>query len=236
MMADSDFTAMREAMIREQLQPRGIENPRVLQAMRTVARDAFVPPELHRQAYNDAPMPIGQNQTISQPFIVALMTQMLGLQGDEKVLEIGTGCGYQTAILCELADYVYTLERYPQLADKAGATLTNLGYSNLDIHVGDGSQGLPDNQPFDAIIVTAAAPSIPGPLASQLDREGGRLVVPVGNAKQQHLYIVRRYGDRFNVEKTVAVRFVPLIGRYGFKQDPRRNRKRRGDDPSAQTQ
>ena len=234
MTADSELTALREAMVRDQLQPRGIDNPRVLHAMQQVPRHAFVPPELRRQAYNDNPMPIGENQTISQPFIVALMTQMLDLQGDEHVLEIGTGCGYQTAILCELADYVYTLERYPQLADKAGATLTNLGYDNLDIHIGDGSQGLPDNQPFDAITVTAAAPSVPGPLASQLNKEGGRLVVPVGNAKQQHLFIVRRFGDRYNVERSIPVRFVPLVGRYGFKNDPRRNRpNQRSDDPPA---
>jgi protein-L-isoaspartate(D-aspartate) O-methyltransferase len=182
-------------MVETQLIKRGINSPRVLDAMRKVPRHRFVPHEMRQFAYNDTPLPIGEKQTISQPYTVALMTEMLNLQGHERVLEIGTGCGYQTAILCELADYVYTLERFPRLADQADINLHRLGYENLDIHIGDGSQGLPDMKPYDAIIVTAATPSIPGPLAAQLNPNGGRLVVPVGNNKMQHLYLVERNGD-----------------------------------------
>jgi protein-L-isoaspartate(D-aspartate) O-methyltransferase len=224
MPTDDRFKVQRDAMIRDQLQARGIDSPRVLEAMRRVPRHAFVPYEMQPNAYDDRPLPIGKDQTISQPFIVALMTQMLGLTGDERVLEVGTGCGYQTAVLCELATYVFTLERFPQLADQAGRVLTEIGYTNVDIHIGDGSQGLPDMKPYEAIIVTAAAPSIPGPLASQLSRDGGRLVVPVGTSTSQHIHIVRRFGERLVVERTIPVRFVPLVGRYGFSQS---------DDPPA---
>jgi protein-L-isoaspartate(D-aspartate) O-methyltransferase len=215
---EQDFQQMRRQMVEEQLRARGIDDDRVLSVMHRIPRHHFVPPELRRQAYRDGPLPIGEKQTISQPFIVALMSQMLELKGNERVLEIGTGCGYQTAILCELADYVYTLERFPLLADQAGATLTALGYSNLDIHIGDGSQGLADMGPFDAIISTAAAPRIPRPLMSQLHKSGGRLVLPVGNAKAQHLYRIHRYGDHYSVDKTIGVRFVPLVGEHGFKK------------------
>ncbi|PJF20729.1 MAG: protein-L-isoaspartate O-methyltransferase [Phototrophicales bacterium] len=214
-----DFAALRQKMVDEQLKARDIRDMRVLQAMNHVPRHEFVPPELQHLAYQDKPLPIGENQTISQPYIVALMTQMLQLEGHERVLEIGTGCGYQTAVLCELAAYVYSLERFALLADRASTTLARLGYDNLDIHVGDGSQGLPDMEPFDAIIVTAAAPSIPGPLVSQLSPNQGRLVVPVGDSKGQHIYIVQRIGDKNKVKRTIPVRFVPLIGRFGFRDD-----------------
>ncbi len=223
MLSEEQMSVLRHKMVQEQLITRQIHDERVLNAMRKVPRHRFIPKEMHPRAYSDSPLPIGENQTISQPYVVAVMTQMLALKGTERVLEIGTGCGYQTAILCELAHYVYSLERYPLLADSAAETLHALHYENIDIHIGDGSQGLPDMKPFDAIIVTAAAPSIPGPLASQLNKEGGRLVVPVGTAKSQHLYIVRRFGERHSVERTIAVRFVPLVGRYGFKDKPGNN-------------
>jgi protein-L-isoaspartate(D-aspartate) O-methyltransferase len=144
------------------------------------------------------------------------MTQMLALRGDEVVLEIGTGSGYQAAILCELAAQVYSLEYHPRLADHAATLLAQLGYTNVEIYVGDGSQGLADMSPFDAIIVTAAAPAVPGPLRSQLNQNGGRMVLPVGDHDNQYLEIVTRYGSRWQMERTVLVRFVPLIGRYGF--------------------
>ena len=214
-----DFAALRQKMVDEQLKARDIRDERVLQAMGKVPRHEFVPSHLQHMAYNDNPLPIGEDQTISQPYIVALMTQMLQLQGHERVLEIGTGCGYQTAILCELASYVYSLERFTLLADRASATLAYLHYENLDIHIGDGSQGLPDMEPFEAIIVTAAAPSIPAPLVSQLSPNKGRLIVPVGDSKGQYIYIVQRIGDKNKIKRTIPVRFVPLIGRFGFRND-----------------
>ncbi len=161
-----DHTAQREQMVIEQLEGRNITNPRVLAAMRKVPRHVFVPPDLQHLAYRDGPLPIGRDQTISQPYIVALMTQYLMLSGHEVVLEVGTGSGYQTAILCELASQVYSLERDPVLANQAATRLTGLGYRNVEVLVGDGSQGLADMSPFDAILVSAAAPAIPGPLRS----------------------------------------------------------------------
>ncbi len=203
-------------MLANQLRARGIHDTRVLDAIRSVPRHEFVPENLRADAYSDTPLPIGSDQTISQPFIVAYMTQLLGLTGREYVLEIGTGSGYQTAVLCKLARYVYSLERYRSLAERAAHTLHRLEIKNVDIHVGDGSQGLPDMAPFDAIIVTAAAPSIPGPLQAQLSPRGGRMVIPVGDAERQHLERVIRNGDRWHFERDIAVKFVPLVGRYGF--------------------
>lgn len=219
MLSEEAYRKMREQMVKEQLEAHQIHDPLVLNAMRTVPRHQFVPQNSRYLAYRDGPLPIGENQTISQPYIVAFMTQLLQLKGGERVLEIGTGSGYQTAVLCEIAGYVYTLERFPRLADRAGQMLTQLGYNNVDIHIGDGSQGLPDMGPFDAILVTAAAPSIPGPLCWQLNPEGGRLVMPVGDYKLQQLQVVRRKADHFTVEKSIKVRFVPLIGRHGFDGD-----------------
>lgn len=210
-----NFDIMREYMVREQLAGRDITDPRVLDAMRRVPRHCFVPEEFRTRAYTDGPLPIGNDQTISQPYIVAFMTQMLELQPSDIVLEIGTGSGYQTAILCELAQFVYSLERYPALGERAGELLTELGYDNVEIHTGDGSQGLPDMAPFDAIVVTAAAPAIPGPLRAQL-ADGGRLVLPTGNRVQQMLQRVRRTGDTWHVENLLPVMFVPLYGRHGF--------------------
>jgi protein-L-isoaspartate(D-aspartate) O-methyltransferase len=215
---EKQLRLMRQQMVDKQLAQRGIHDMRVLDAMRRVPRHAFIPYKLHAAAYDDSPLPIGEEQTISQPFIVAMMTQLLELKGDERVLEIGTGCGYQTAILCELAREVYSLERFSRLADRAARALALLGYDNLDIHVGDGSQGLPDMAPFDAIIVTAAAPTIPGPLSSQLAPDGGRMVLPVGDRKGQRLQIVYRHGSRCVVQPSIPVRFVPLVGRYGFHE------------------
>lgn len=229
MLTEEAFSALRERMIEEQLAARHITDSRVLAAMRRVPRHRFVPEEVQDLAYDDGPLPIGENQTISQPFIVAAMTQLLQLKADEEVLEIGTGCGYQTAVLCEMARYVYTLERYPRLAARASQILHQLGYENVDLHVGDGSQGLPDMSPFDAIIVTAAAPSVPGPLCWQLNEDGGRLVIPVGDAKHQQLQRVWRRGDQFKVETVMSVRFVPLVGRFGFREKPKGN----GDNPPA---
>jgi protein-L-isoaspartate(D-aspartate) O-methyltransferase len=215
---DEKFRTLRENMVEKQLIERGIENPRVLEAMRRIPRHEFVTPDLSHLAYRDSPLPIGEDQTISQPYIVAAMTQLLYLSGHERVLEIGTGSGYQTAVLCELAAQVYSLERFPRLAERAANILSHLGYENLEIHVGDGSQGLPDMAPFDAIIVTAAAPALPGPLRSQLRPDGGRMILPIGDEKNQYLELVTRQNNRWEIEQMIPVRFVPLVGRYGFQR------------------
>jgi protein-L-isoaspartate(D-aspartate) O-methyltransferase len=213
---EGHYRAQREAMIQEQMRARNIHDDRVLAALLQVPRHEFVPIEARIHAYDDSPLPIGDRQTISQPYMVAYMTQLLKLTGDETILEIGTGSGYQTAILCELAQQVYSLERFPRLARNAQDTLDRLGYQNVEIYVGDGSQGLPDMAPFDAIIVTAVAPSVPGPLRSQLSPDSGRMVIPVGSGERQYLAYVSRQGDRCKIRRAGAVRFVPLIGRYGF--------------------
>lgn len=214
------YDTLRRQMVESQLVARGIADRRVLDAMRRIPRHLFVHPDLARQAYDDAPLPIAGNQTISQPYVVAFMTEALRLRGTERVLEIGTGSGYQTAVLCALTAHVCTLEYLPRLAATASDTLARLGCDNVEIHVGDGSQGLPDMAPFDAIIVTAAAPAVPGPLRSQLAPDGGRLVVPVGRHDAQDLLRVTRQGDRWRIEKLLPVRFVPLRGRYGFAAPP----------------
>ncbi len=213
----SDWQHLRERMVQEQLETRGITDPRVLKVMRDVPRHQFLPQELQHLAYRDSPLPIGQEQTISQPYIVAYMTQCLGLTGVETVLEIGTGSGYQTAILCSMARYVYTMERHDALAERAAVNLDALGIENVEIHVGDGSQGLPDMAPFDAIVVSAAAPALPIALRAQL-AEGGRMVLPVGDNHSQYLERVSRCGNTWNVEQLMPVMFVLLIGRYGFSQ------------------
>jgi protein-L-isoaspartate(D-aspartate) O-methyltransferase len=203
-------------MVLDQLEARGIHDRRVLAAMRSVPRHRFIPAHLQALAYEDGPLPIGNNQTISQPYIVALMTQMLELTPDDVVLEIGTGSGYQAAVLCALARFVYSLERYPALAERANTLLNDLGYRNAEVYIGDGSQGLPDMAPYDAIIVTAAAPAIPGPLRTQM-ADGGRMVLPTGDRQQQYLQRVRRTGDAWQVESLIPVMFVPLYGRHGFE-------------------
>ncbi len=216
-----DFAALREQMVIEQLEARDITHPRVRAAMRKVPRHLFVPSDLQHLAYRDGPLPIGNDQTISQPYIVALMTQVLAPVETDLVLEIGTGSGYQTAILAELCGQVFSLERDPFLAEQAGKRLADLGYDNVEVYVGDGSQGLPDMAPFDGILVAAAAPTIPGPLKLQL-RSGGRLVLPVGGRDGQILERVIRIDDAWEVERLVPVMFVPLVGRYGFPDRKRR--------------
>ncbi len=212
----TNFEIQRSRMVATHLAIRGITDLRVLAAMRAVPRHQFVPQSQQHLAYHDQALPIGEKQTISQPYIVALMTQMLKLTGKETVLEIGTGSGYQTAVLCQLARQVYSLEYHPRLAGRAARLLGKLGYNNVDIHVGDGSQGLPDMAPFDAIIVTAAAPSLPLPLRTQLSTNHGRLVIPVGSRRVQHLQRSTRYADTWHHESLHRVRFVPLLGRHGF--------------------
>jgi len=185
--------------------------------MRRVPRHEFVPSAVRHMSYRDGALPIGDNQTISQPYVVALMLQLLQLSGHEMILEIGTGSGYQTALLCELAAYVYSIDRNERLAEKAGAIVAERGYTNVDIYVGDGSQGLADMAPFDAIVVAASVPAIPAPFRAQL-RHNGRLVLPVGDRHEQELQLVRRDFEVWHTDSVLPVRFVPLIGYYGFKE------------------
>ena len=215
---DTFYADERQRMVEEQLIDRNIRDERVLEAMRTVPRHAFVPLEYRHMAYSDCPLPIGSGQTISQPYIVALMTQMLRLNGDECVLEVGTGSGYQAAVLARLVKQVHTVERYAELAEQAAAVLHSLGLDNVHVHIGDGSLGLPELAPFQSIIVTAAAPEVPPTLLEQLD-EGGRLVVPVGGRMNQFLELWERRGAKFEQDVLVPVAFVPLRGRHGWKED-----------------
>lgn len=211
----TDYESVRKKMVRTQLITRGIKDLRVLHAMETVPRERFVPEAMKPFSYDDSPLGVGEGQTISQPYIVALMSEALELRGDEKVLEIGTGSGYQAAILAELSKSVYTVERVKPLFDKAGKTLNELGYTNIHLKLFDGTLGWKENAPFDAVIVTAAAPDIPAPLTEQLN-EGGRLVIPVGTRTSQELIkITRRKGDLYK-KNLGGVRFVSLIGEYGW--------------------
>jgi len=207
-------SALRE-MIEAQISARGIDCPEVLQALDATPRDLFVREEQKPLAFADRPLPIGEGQTISQPYIVALMTSLLQLQPTDRVLEIGTGSGYQTAVLARLAARVYTIERIASLSHRAAAKLGELGIHNVDFRIGDGSLGWPDAAPFDRIIITAGAPVIPKPLYEQL-KEGGRMVLPVGPETDQSLRVVERLGDRCVEHPGIPVRFVPLIGEYGF--------------------
>lgn len=215
---EAQYRIERLRMVEEQLRRRNIIDERVLNAMLTIPRHLFVPQEHRHLAYVDAPLPIGHGQTISQPYIVALMTQLLMLQGDEKVLEVGTGSGYQAAILGLLAKEVHTIERHAELAAQAEAVLQSLNLSNVHVHVGDGSIGLKGYAPFHAILVTAAAPEAPKPLLEQLD-QGGRLVIPVGGQWGQNLERWTRRGSRFDQEVLVPVAFVPLRGEAGWKTE-----------------
>ncbi len=205
-----DFKAMREKMVETQIKARGVKDPRVLSALRKVERHRFVPEEYLNSAYSDQPLPIGEGQTISQPYIVALMTELLELKGDEKVLEIGTGSGYQAAILGELAKEVYTIEIVESLASMAKNRILELGYQNIKVKAGDGYLGWPEVAPFDAIIVTAAPDHIPKPLLDQL-KEGGRMVVPVGTYAQELKKIVKRSG-KIETTDVIPVVFVPMTG------------------------
>jgi len=198
-------------MVAAQIEERGVRDPRTLAAMRKVPRHLFVPPSLLRDAYSDHPLPIGHGQTISQPYIVAFMTEALSLRGGEKVLEIGTGSGYQAAVLAEIAARVYTIEIVAPLAEEARERLARLGYRNVEVRAGDGYQGWAEAAPFDAVIVTAAAPRIPEPLKQQL-KDGGRLVIPVGEDDQE-LIVVTRRGSDYVEQRVLPVRFVPMTGK-----------------------
>lgn len=215
---DAFYAKERLHMVEEQLIGRDVRDERVLEAMRAVPRHRFVPQEYRHMAYSDGPLPIGSGQTISQPYIVALMTQLLRLQGDENVLEIGTGSGYQAAVLGYLAKQVHTIERHAELAEGAAGVLRGLGLDNVCVHIGDGSLGLREFAPFQAILVTAAAPDVPKALLEQLD-EGGRLVVPVGGRMNQFLERWERHGTSFEQELLVPVAFVPLRGHYGWNEE-----------------
>ncbi len=214
-MYERDFEQQREQMVREQLAGRDIQDQRVLQAMLRVPRHAFVPQELRSLAYDDGPLPIGENQTISQPYVVALMSQLLALRGRERVLEIGTGSGYQAAVLAEIAAEVYTIERFQSLADRAAACLAELGYSNVHVIYADGSRGLKEHAPFQGILVTAAAPLVPQAILNQLD-QNGTLVIPVGGRKGQVLQVWTRQGSSFLQRRVAPVAFVPLRGELGW--------------------
>ncbi len=209
--------ATRKRMVQTQLVSRGIRDARVLLAMSKVPRHLFVEEALRGQAYGDFPLPIGEQQTISQPYIVALMTEALELLGTEKVLEIGAGSGYQAAILAELAAQVFSIERIPALASRARRNLESLRYFNVKIKVGDGTLGWPEEAPFDAIIVTAASPAIPQPLLNQLAL-GGRLVIPVGDCYSQTLTVVRQSPEGLEFDYRGGCRFVKLIGSYGWSE------------------
>jgi protein-L-isoaspartate(D-aspartate) O-methyltransferase len=212
-----DYRLARERMVKNQLLPRGISNKRVLEAMGRVQRHLFVEEALEGEAYNDHPLPIGHKQTISQPYIVALMTEALELTGTEITLEIGTGSGYQTAVLAELSKTVYTIERIRPLLDNARRLLDRMGYTNIRYKAFDGTLGWKEFGPYDAIMVTAGAPRTPEPLKEQL-ADGGRMIVPVGNRFSQELIKVTRGKSTFREENLGGCRFVDLIGLHGWKE------------------
>jgi len=211
------YADQRAAMIEKQLRRRGITDATVLAAMMAVPRHEFVPEEYRSQAYEDLPLPIGGGQTISQPYIVAAMTVALHLQPSDRVLEIGAGCGYQAAVLACLAKEVFTIERRPELASSASARLARLGYANAHVHCGDGTLGLPEFAPFDAILVAAAAPAVPKPLLAQL-AEGGRMILPVGDTEHQELRLIEKHGNTFPTKMLEGCRFVPLVGHHGWQE------------------
>ena len=212
-----NFQKSRDRMVETQLVARGIHDPRVIDVMRNIRRHLFVDEALRDQAYNDYPVPIGDKQTISQPYIVALMTEMLDLRGHEKVLEIGTGSGYQAAVLAELAQRVFSIERHPALAARANQVLQKTGVKNVLIRVADGTLGWPEEAPFDAIVVTAGTPAVPQPLLDQLG-ENGRMVIPVGDKASQELILIERtLGGGFRRTNLGGVRFVDLVGKWGWE-------------------
>jgi protein-L-isoaspartate(D-aspartate) O-methyltransferase len=218
--SQGDFAAERERMVARQIAARGIADPRLLAAMRAVPREEFVPDHLRARAFDDSPLPIGAGQTISQPYIVALMIEAARLGPGDRVLEIGAGSGYAASVMAELAERVFAVERHAVLAERAAARVARLGYANLSILVGDGTEGLADEAPFDAILVAATGPDVPEVLLEQL-AEGGRLVMPVGAAHGlQSLIRMTRLGpDRFERADLGGVRFVPLIGAHGFREE-----------------
>lgn len=213
-----DWELDRLRMVEGQLKSRGISDERVLQAMGKVPRHKFVPQDCQESAYTDGPLPIGEGQTVSQPYMVGIMTQCLELKGEEKVLEVGTGSGYQSAVLMELARELFTIERIPSLAERAKSVLSELSYDRFHLKVADGTKGWPEEAPFDGIIVTAGAPVVPETLIDQLN-EGGRMVIPVGSRFSQRLYkTIKKAGKIIQEEDTMCV-FVPLIGEYGWDKE-----------------
>ncbi|MGB8213373.1 MAG: protein-L-isoaspartate(D-aspartate) O-methyltransferase [Anaerolineales bacterium] len=216
MIAEDEYTLKRKLMVEEQIAGRGIRDARVLAALGRVPRHCFIPPENLAWAYADGPLPIGYGQTISQPYIVALMSELLEVEPGERVLEVGSGCGYQAAVLGELAAEVHTVEVIPELACQAEKNLTDLGYTSIHVHTCDGSLGWPGAAPYRRILVAAAAPEVPPALPDQL-AEGGQLVIPVGDRSVQNLEVWKRAGRRFDHWVSLEVRFVPLRGLYGWK-------------------
>lgn len=216
--SEESYAELRHAMVETQIRKRGISDERVLQAMRILPRHEFVPGEWKNEAYSDEALPIGEGQTISQPYIVALMCSALHLNGSERVLEIGTGCGYQAAVLSCLVREVQTIECRAELASSAGERLQSLGYKTVHVHRADGSLGLAAYAPYDGIIVAAAAPHVPAPLTQQL-AEGGRMIVPVGGEEHQVLMLLTRHGANLTAERREPCRFVPLVGRHGWKDE-----------------
>lgn len=210
------YEAEREQMVTYQIAGKGVKDERVLDAMRKVPRHRFVSKDARPYAYADSPIRIGSGQTISQPYIVALMTELLAVEPDHRVLDVGTGSGYQAAILGEMAAEVHSIERHPELADSARETLEELGYENIQVHVGDGTEGYQPAAPYDRIVVAAAGPSTPQPLLDQL-APGGRLVIPVGPRYSQRLEVWERKGDQFEKSTSIPVVFVPLIGKEGWE-------------------
>ena len=211
------YAGQRRKMVEEQLVERGINDLRLLEVVSRVPRHLFVQESLQHRAYGDTPLPIGENQTISQPYIVGAMTEALDLKGEERVLEIGTGSGYQTAIIAELCRQVFTIERLNNLSRKAQNVLESLNYMNIVFKMFDGTYGWPDQAPFEAILITASAPEIPGSLVKQLG-DGGRLVAPIGEADKQKLVVLTKNGDRVSRRDLGDCKFVPLIGKYGWPQ------------------
>jgi protein-L-isoaspartate(D-aspartate) O-methyltransferase len=215
--AENDFAEQRRRMVERQLRRRDVKDERVLAAMERVPRELFLPEGLRSRAYEDAALPIGAGQTMSQPYIVAKMCELLSLDGDEHVLDVGTGSGYHAAVLAELAADVVSIERIPELAERARKSLAAVGYDNVEIRIGDGTRGVPDRAPFDAIAVAAAAPELPGALYDQLTL-GGRIVVPVGGLANQRLQLIVRSPEGPAVVRSVPCRFVPLLGEGGFSK------------------
>lgn len=215
-MTDRNYRELRDLMVETQMIPRGITDTRVLTAMRKVPRHLFMDESIWYKAYDDMALPIGEGQTISQPYMVAVMTEFLGLKGGERVLEIGTGSGYQAAVLAELAAEVYTIERISSLSEKAASALRQLGYGNVHLRVGDGTLGWPEAAPFDRIIITAAAPDLPEPLIGQLAEEGV-ILAPVGDRSSQQLLKVTKSKGKLSREYHTPCVFVPLVGKYGWR-------------------
>ncbi len=216
----SDYSKLRERMVKRQIAGRGVRSKPVLDAMRKVPRERFLPRGHGVFAYDDSPLPIGEGQTISQPYVVAFMAEGLGLEGGEKVLEIGTGSGYAAAVLAEIAAEVYTIERIEGLASMAKSNLEALGYDNVHVRCGDGTLGWPEEAPFDGIVVAAGGPDVPDALKHQL-KTGGRLVIPVGRSKayQELVRVTRVADDEYQTENLLPVRFVPLVGEEGWSSE-----------------